>query len=110
MNICCENCKNYIPIPQNDSCCSIKYINIYVHKGVYSCSDYEDLIPHDHDSGLTEKEQSIMRLIIIAYEEFSKLEKQHLSELQDFINHIHGLQSILAMRITRRDYPKYWIK
>lgn len=61
------------------------------------------------DSGLTLEESNVMKHLCDGYSEFLKLEMQHPSEMQDFINAIHQLQSILAMRVIRRNYPNYWL-
>lgn len=63
----------------------------------------------DNISGLTEQELNVMNRICEGYNEFLKLEMQHPSEMQDFVNAIHDIQSILAMRVIRREYPNYWL-
>lgn len=60
-------------------------------------------------SGLTEQEIKVMDKICEGYSEFLKLEMQHPCEMQDFVNAIHSIQSILALRVVRRSYPNYWL-
>jgi hypothetical protein len=60
-------------------------------------------------SGLTKQEIKVMGKICEALSEWIKLEKQHPNETQDFVNAIHSIQYLLAMRVIRRGYPKYWI-
>lgn len=43
--------------------------------------------------------------LVDAWNGFIKLEKQHPSENTDFMNGIHKLESILGMRILRRERP-----
>jgi hypothetical protein len=56
--------------------------------------------------GLTEQEGKVMDNLVNAWNEFTKLEKTHPSETNDFMNAIHQCQNTLCMRILRRDYPK----
>jgi hypothetical protein len=59
------------------------------------------------NKGFTSEEQIIMDLIIEAHNLYSKLEKQHPSDLQEWSNSLHQLQQLLGMRILRRDiFPK----
>lgn len=58
--------------------------------------------------GLTPDEQSVMDKILDAYNAFCKLDRQHPNEGRDFTDGIHKLQSIMALRIARRVYPKGW--
>ena len=60
-------------------------------------------------SGLTDQELTVMNRVCEGYSEWLKLEMTHPSEMQDFVNNIHNIQSILAMRVMRRNYPKYWL-
>lgn len=48
--------------------------------------------------------------IVAAWNEFTKLERYHPDELNDFADGVHKLESLLGLRILRRDYPKGWIK
>ena len=56
----------------------------------------------------TEKEQVIMENIKKVWNDFLELERMHPMETQEFITHIHGLQSIMSHRALKRDYPKYF--
>jgi hypothetical protein len=60
-------------------------------------------------SGLTTQELKVMDSISQAYHEFLTLDSQHPNELTDFVNAIHTLQGILAMRVVRRGYSDYWL-
>jgi hypothetical protein len=60
-------------------------------------------------SGLTDQELLVMDSILQGYSEWIKLEMTHPNEMQDFVNAIHNIQSILAMRVIRRGYPEYWL-
>ncbi len=59
-------------------------------------------------NGLTQEEQEIMSLIVKVWEKYIKLNRQHVNDTQVFNMAIHTLQSLLAMRSIRRDYPEYW--
>ena len=43
-----------------------------------------------------------------SYGEFLEMERQHPDEMRDFVDCIHRIQDILAVRIVRRSYPEYW--
>lgn len=49
-----------------------------------------------------------MDKILEAYEVFCKLERQHPDEGRDFTDAVQKMQSILALRIVRREYPIGW--
>lgn len=56
------------------------------------------------------KEEKILNLINKIYKEFNKLERQHPSEKNDFIEGIHKCQYVIAMRLARIAYPKLFPK
>ncbi len=60
--------------------------------------------------GLTEPEGKVLDLLVDAFNEFCKLERQHPNEGTDFTDGIHKCQSVLALRIVRREYPEGWPK
>jgi transcriptional regulator with XRE-family HTH domain len=60
----------------------------------------------DRDDGLTEAEGVIMDGIAHIWNKFSKLEKHHPAETNDFVDGIHKCQYVLGMRVLRRNYPK----
>ena len=64
--------------------------------------------PNKRNDGLTSDEGKVMDSLVEAYNAFVKLDRQHPNELQDFIDGIHECQSVLGLRILRRDYPKGW--
>ena len=74
-----------------------------------TCDTCEHVKSFKHISGLTPQEVKVMDKICGGYSEFLKLETQHPSEIQDFVNAIHAIQSTLAMRVVRRSYPEYWL-
>ncbi len=61
---------------------------------------------HTKKEGFTPEEEFIMGAIGEAWDKFNALPKTHPDEQRPYLNHIHGLQQLLAMRILRRDYPK----
>lgn len=93
----CKDCKNLYN--KNSNCYN------YECENNKSCDMFINAT-----NGLTEKENVIMDHIVKAWNEFVKLERYHPDELNDFGDAIHKLESILGLRILRRDYPKYWIK
>lgn len=88
------------PINYDLEKCSSKEYNLSCE----TCVHYVEKI-----SGLTTQELRVMNKICGGYSEFLKLETQHPSEMQDFVNAIHAIQGILAMRVIRRGYPEYWL-
>jgi hypothetical protein len=46
--------------------------------------------------------------LMISYAEWMKLSMQHPDDNRDFVNAIHIIQNLLAFRIARRKYPKFW--
>ena len=62
----------------------------------------------DMQTGLTDEETRVAGFLIDAWVEFGKLVSQHPDENRDFTDAIHRCQSILALRIVRRLYPKGW--
>jgi len=59
-------------------------------------------------SGFTEDEEKCMQYLMDAYGVFIEMERQHPDEMRDFVDAIHSLQNLLAVRVIRRVYPKYW--
>lgn len=59
-------------------------------------------------TGLTEGEQRCMDAICAAWGEFIKLPETHPNEIPAFLESVHRLQELLAIRIVRRDYPEGW--
>lgn len=56
--------------------------------------------------GLTEEEGKIMDSLVLAWNSFLKLERQHPNEVNYFGDGIHMCQHMLMNRILRRDYPE----
>ena len=40
---------------------------------------------------------------------YNRLDKQHPNEITDLVDAVHKIQSLLALRVIRRNYPEYWI-
>ena len=57
---------------------------------------------------LTADEQLIMNMITEAYSEFIKLQLTHSTERVEWVQHIHGLQKLLGMRLLRREHPGFF--
>ena len=71
----------------------------------------QEIIPiprEENELGLTEEEQKCMSSLGDCHNQFLKLERQHPDELRDFVDGIHKIQGILAMRVVRRVYPEGW--
>ncbi|MGG4105232.1 hypothetical protein AAXB25_15045 [Paenibacillus lautus] len=60
-------------------------------------------------SGLTKDEQKIAEHIVRALNGFNKLEQTHPDDKEIFTEAIHRLQTVLGLRILRRDYPEFWL-
>jgi len=70
----------------------------------------ENIISQEENiMGLTEQEQLIMDKLSDCHKEILKLELQHPNELQEFVDGIHQIQSIIGLRVIRRCYPKGWL-
>jgi hypothetical protein len=59
-------------------------------------------------SGLTSEEQAIMDHLLLAWNCYVNLPVQHPADQQEFMRSFHELQRLLAVRITRRQYPAFW--
>ena len=62
----------------------------------------------DSKTGLTPDELKVMKHIINAYHAFIKLTPDHQNEIKEFVDGVHCLQDILALRIVRRAFPDGW--
>jgi hypothetical protein len=58
--------------------------------------------------GLCRQEARVMNAVLECLREFSALPREHPDELRDFVDGIHRLQGVLAMRVVRRSYPGGW--
>lgn len=58
--------------------------------------------------GLTKQEGVVMDALCKAVVEYYKLPVDHPTEQREFVDAIHRLQDLLAVRIARRLYPKGW--
>lgn len=59
-------------------------------------------------TGLTGEEDKCMNALVEAYNCYLKLSRNHPNELSEFVNGLHRLQDLLAVRIVRRHYPEGW--
>jgi hypothetical protein len=59
---------------------------------------------------ISSKERQILNYLVLAYNCFLKLERQHPNELTDFGNGIHQCQYLIGMRIARKVTPKIFPK
>jgi len=59
-------------------------------------------------TGLTDKEQEVMDHLVGAVTRYAQLEVQHPMEMDDFMDSIHRLQDLMAIRVTRRAFPNGW--
>ena len=62
----------------------------------------------NHTSGFTAQEHVCHEALQKFYSLFLKLPRQHPDEARDAADAIHRLQDLMAVRIVRRCYPKYW--
>lgn len=62
------------------------------------------------ETGLTPKEQEVMDHLVEAIRGFTGLEIEHPHELDDFLQSIHRLQDLLAIRVARRMFPEGWYR
>ena len=56
----------------------------------------------------TKIEKEVADNLVKAWNSFCKLERQHPDEIRYFCDGIHKCQSVLGMRILRRDYPNIY--
>ena len=54
---------------------------------------------------MNKKEEKILKHLAEAFNLFSKLEKQHPDELNDFAEGIHNCQYVIGMRYAREHRP-----
>ena len=62
----------------------------------------------DNVLGLTPEEQEVMDKLMECYGAFLKLDREHPDEMRDFVDGVHVIQGVLAMRVVRRCYPRGW--
>lgn len=59
-------------------------------------------------TGLTDLEQECMDGLMASYSAWLQLERQHPDELRDFVDAVHKIQDLLALRVVRRCFPEGW--
>lgn len=62
-----------------------------------------------NNGGLLPKESEVLKLITNAWNKYCELEKMHPSDIMEFHQAIHQLQQLMAIRVSRREYPDFWI-
>jgi len=62
----------------------------------------------DEEHGLVVDELLCLESLSDCHRSFLKLEREHPEELRSFIDAVHIIQDLLALRIVRRHYPKGW--
>ena len=62
----------------------------------------------DPVSGLTMAEAACHEALQESYRLFLNLPRQHPDEVRDFVDGLHRIQDLFAMRIARRCYPLGW--
>ena len=62
----------------------------------------------ERESGLTGAELGVMEHLVAAWDGYVSLPVQHPADLGEFMGALHELQRLLAVRVVRREHPKYW--
>jgi hypothetical protein len=62
----------------------------------------------DSITGLNELEKECMNGLMQAFKAWLKMERQHPDEMRDFIDPLHRMQDLLAVRVVRRIFPDGW--
>lgn len=60
------------------------------------------------EDGLTRAEGKVMDALVDAVAAWGELPRQHPQESDEFVDAIHRLQDLLAVRIARRLFPDGW--
>lgn len=64
----------------------------------------------DPESGLTEEEKAVLDPLMQSYDAWLRLEMEHPDDMRYFVDAVHRIQDLLALRVTRRAYPIGWPK
>jgi hypothetical protein len=64
--------------------------------------------PEVTPNGLTRDEDRVMTLLMRTYRAFLSLDREHPDEMREFVDGVHRIQGVLAMRVVRRAYPQGW--
>lgn len=62
----------------------------------------------DPKTGFLPQEKKCHDDLMSAYEAFLEMDRQHPDELRDFVDPLHRLQDLLAVRVIRRVFPEGW--
>jgi hypothetical protein len=68
----------------------------------------EPVAKEQNPCGLTEDEQEVMNKLNECYAAFFALGREHPDEMRDFIDGVHRIQDVMAVRVVRRCYPEGW--
>jgi hypothetical protein len=60
------------------------------------------------DDGLTDQEGMVADALCRAVLAWQLLSAQHPDEEREFVDAVHTIQNLLAIRVARRCYPKGW--
>ena len=66
------------------------------------------ILASENACGLTLEEQGIMDKLMECYELFLKIDREHPDEIRNFVDGVHKIQDVLALRVIRRCYPQGW--
>jgi hypothetical protein len=61
------------------------------------------------DDGLTDEEGVVMDALAEATSAYLFLPVEHMDEPGEFLDAIHRLQDLMAVRVARRDHPRGWV-
>ncbi|MEG1597340.1 MAG: hypothetical protein RR359_03600 [Bacilli bacterium] len=101
----------------NDSNLQLGWVNIIgINDSIFGDYQYDDIdelkidlfIAYKHmseDNNDVKKEEKISDMLVECYNLFIELDQTHPSDIDDFVNGIHGLQKIMGMRELRRLKP-----
>jgi SMC interacting uncharacterized protein involved in chromosome segregation len=89
------------------------WLNMYMPPPYWGQPPYSVKMPHVYTvppqgPQLTELEKSVLALLTAAYASFLELDGKHEDDDSEFKQHIHALQSAIALRVARRTNPEIW--
>ncbi len=58
---------------------------------------------------ITEKEKIVLQHLVDAHNEYIKLEQQHPNDIYDWVNSLHRLQDLIAIRVARKAEPTVFV-
>jgi len=57
---------------------------------------------------MTDEERELLIAIGDCWNKFCLLPRQHASDADDFVTHVHALQMIVMVRMARRSMPEFF--